>query len=71
MVSDLHDLRMICILKSVTSEKVANTVPFALTIDSFHFCGFFEIPKLNTAFPAFPPPPVSSPAYFKHTILLV
>ena len=42
MVFELHDMRMICLLKAATPAWVANTVPFLLPIDYIRSSGSFE-----------------------------
>ena len=43
MVFELHDLRIVCLLKAATPAWVTNTVPFTLLIDYIHHSGSFEI----------------------------
>ena len=43
MVFELHDVRIVCLLKAVTPAWVTNTVSFTLLIDYIHHCGSFEV----------------------------
>ena len=43
MVFELHDMRIVCLLKAVTPAWVTNTVSFTLKIDFIHYSGSFEI----------------------------
>ena len=43
MVFELHDMRMICLLKAATPAWVTNTVSFTLLIDYIHHFGSFEV----------------------------
>ena len=43
MVFELHDVRIVCLLKAVTPAWVTNTVSFTLKIDYIHYSGSFEI----------------------------
>ena len=45
MVPELHDMRIVCLLKAVTPTPawVTNTVSFTLKIDYIHYSGSFEI----------------------------
>ena len=43
IVFELHDMRMICLLKAVTPAWVRNTVSFTLQIDYTHYSGPFEV----------------------------
>ena len=43
MVPELHDMRIVCLLKAVTPAWVTNTVSFTLLIDYIHHSGSFEI----------------------------
>ena len=43
MVFELHDMRMICLLKAATPAWVTNTVSFTLLIDYIHHSGSFEV----------------------------
>ena len=43
MVSELRDVRIICLLKAVTPAWVRNTVSFTLKIDYIHHSGSFDI----------------------------
>ena len=43
MVPELHDMRIVCLLKAVTPAWVTNTVSFTLKIDYIHYSGSFEI----------------------------
>ena len=43
MVPELHDVRIVCLLKAVTPAWVTNTVSFTLKIDYIHYSGSFEI----------------------------
>ena len=43
MVSELHDMRMVCLLKAVTPAWVINTVPFKLKIDCIQYSDSFEV----------------------------
>ena len=43
MVFELHDMRIVCLLKAVTPAWVANTVPFLLSIDYIRYSGPFEV----------------------------
>ena len=43
MVPELHDMRIVCLLKAVTPAWVTNTVSFMLKIDYIHYSGSFEI----------------------------
>ena len=42
-VPELHDMRIVCLLKAATPAWVTNTVPFTLLIDYIHHSGSFEI----------------------------
>ena len=43
MVFELHDMRMVCLLKAVTRAWVTNTVSFIIAIDYIHHSGSFDI----------------------------
>ena len=43
MVFELHDMRIVCLLKAVTPAWVTNMVPFTLLIDYIHHSGSFEV----------------------------
>ena len=43
MVFELHDMRIVCLLKAATPAWVTNTVSFLLAIDYIHFSGPFEV----------------------------
>ena len=43
MVFELHDVRIVCLLKAITPAWVTNTVSFTLKIDYIHYSGSFEI----------------------------
>ena len=43
MVFELHDMRMMCLLKAATPAWVTNTVSFTLLIDYIHHSGSFEV----------------------------
>ena len=43
MVFELHDVRIVCLLKAVTPAWVINTVSFTLIIDYINHSGLFEI----------------------------
>ena len=43
IVPELHDVRMICLLKAATPAWVRNTVSFTLKIDYIHCSGSFDI----------------------------
>ena len=43
MVPELHDMRIVCLLKAVTPAWVTNTVSFTLLIDYIHHSGSFEV----------------------------
>ena len=43
MVPELHDMRIVCLLKAVTPAWVTNTVSFIIAIDYFHHSGSFDI----------------------------
>ena len=43
MVFELHDVRIVCLLKAVTPAWVTNTVPFSLPIDYIRYSGSFEV----------------------------
>ena len=43
MVFELHDMRIVCLLKAVTPAWVTNTVPFLLPIDYIRYSGPFEV----------------------------
>ena len=43
MVFELHDVRIVCLLKAATPAWVINTVSFTLKIDYIHHSGSFEI----------------------------
>ena len=60
MVSKLHGLRMVCLLKAVTPGWLMKTVPYAWATDHLHFCDLFEIlqAKVKRAFAAGPACPV-------------
>ena len=52
MVPELHDMRIVCLLKAVTPAWVTNTVSFTLKIDYIHYSGSFEIlqAKVNVSY---------------------
>ena len=50
MVPELHDMRMVCLLKAVTPAWVINTVSFLLIIDFIHHSGSFEIIQAKVKF---------------------
>ena len=43
MVSELHDMRIVCLLRAVTPAWVVNTFPFTLVIDYIHHSRSFEV----------------------------
>ena len=43
MVFELHDMRIVCLLKTVTPAWVIYTVSFTLVINYIHHSGSFEI----------------------------
>ena len=43
MVFELHDMRIVYLLKAVTPAWVINTVSFLLVIDYTHYSGSFDI----------------------------
>ena len=43
MVFELHDMRIVCLLRVVTTAWVRNTVSFLLIIDDTHHSGSFEV----------------------------
>ena len=43
MVFELHDMRIVCLLKAVTPAWVINTVPFTLVIDYIRYSDSFDI----------------------------
>ena len=43
MVFELHDVRMVWLLKAVTPKLVINTVPFLLVIGYIRHPGLFEV----------------------------
>ena len=43
MVPELHDMRIVCLLKRFIPAWVTNTVSIALVIDYTHDSGFFEV----------------------------
>ena len=43
MVPELHDMRIVCLLKAVTPAWVRNTVSFTLVINYIHHSGSFEV----------------------------
>ena len=43
MVFELHDMRIVCLLKAVTPAWVTNMVPFTLLIAYIHHSGSFEV----------------------------
>ena len=43
MVFELHDMRIVCLLKAVTPAWVTNTVPFLIPIDYIRYSGSFEV----------------------------
>ena len=43
MVFELHDMRMICLLKAATPAWVPNTVAFTLVINYAYYSGSFDI----------------------------
>ena len=43
IVFELHDMRMVCLLKAATPAWVTYTVPFTLLIDYIHHSGSFDI----------------------------
>ena len=42
-VPEVHDVRIVCLLKAVTPEWVTNTVSFTLKICYIHHSGSFEV----------------------------
>ena len=56
MVPELHDMRIVCLLKAVTPAWVTYTIPFLLVIDYIHHDGSFEIlqAKSNVIYQAGP-----------------
>ena len=43
MVPELHDMRIICLLKTVTPAWVTSTVSFLLVIDYIHHSGSSDV----------------------------
>ena len=43
MVSELHDMHIVCLLRAVTPAWVINTVSFLLVIDYNRYSGLFEV----------------------------
>ena len=43
MVFELHDMRIVCLVKAVTPAWVINTVPFTLVIDYIRYSDSFDI----------------------------
>ena len=43
IVFELHDMRIVCLLKAVTPAWVTNTVPFTIAIDYILYSDLFEI----------------------------
>ena len=43
MVFELHDMRIVCLLKAVTPAWVTNTVPYLVVIDYIHYSGPFAV----------------------------
>ena len=43
MVPELHDMRIVCLLKAVTPAWVTKTVSFTFLIDYIHHSGSFEV----------------------------
>ena len=43
IVFELHDMRIVCLLKAVTPAWVTYTIPFTLLIDYIHHSGSFEV----------------------------
>ena len=43
MVFELHDVRIVCLLKAATPAWVINTVSFTLVINYIHRSGSFEV----------------------------
>ena len=43
VVFELHDMRIVCLLKAATPAWVTNTVSFLLPIDYIRYSGSFEI----------------------------
>ena len=43
MVPELHDMRIVCLLKAVNPAWVRNTVSFTLVINYIHHSGPFEV----------------------------
>ena len=43
MIFELHDMRIVCLLKAVTPAWVINTASFTLKIDFTHYSSPFEI----------------------------
>ena len=43
MVRELHDMRIVCLLRAVTLAWVINTIPFTILFDYFHHSVSFEI----------------------------
>ena len=51
MVFELHDMRIVCLLKAVTPAWVINMVSFTLNIGYIHHSGSFEILQANVNVP--------------------
>ena len=51
MVFELHDIRIVCLLKAVTPAWVVNMVSFTLKIGYIHHAGSFEILQANVNVP--------------------
>ena len=43
MVTELHDMRIFCLLKAATAAWVINTIPFTIAINYIHHSGSFDI----------------------------
>ena len=43
MVTELHDIRIFCLLKAATPAWVINTTPFTIAINYIHHSGSFDI----------------------------
>ena len=43
MVFELHDMRIVCLLKAATPAWVTNVVSFSLAIDYTHYSGPVEV----------------------------
>ena len=45
MVTELHDMRIFCLLKAATPAWVINTIPFTIAINYIRYSDSFEISR--------------------------